>query len=108
MGFRRSPDRIAAARAWSRFVEHYAALLSAAGIPARITATITDWDEFLAHGYQPAHPGDFAVEQLNETQYSSLLEFASNYFAAGYEFFTPSALRAEHQAALRARFGPGA
>jgi hypothetical protein len=35
------------------------------------------------------------------------VELAANYFAAGYEFYTPLALRADDQAALQARFGDG-
>jgi hypothetical protein len=33
-----------------------------------------------------------------------LKELVGNYFQAGYEFFTPLALKPEDQAALRARF----
>ncbi len=59
------------------------------------------------HSQLTGDPSGFAVDQLTPAQYSSLVEFASNYFAAGYEFYMPSALRAEDQKALRMRFGSG-
>ena len=42
---------------------------------------------------------------LTPLQYESLKELVGNYFHAGYEFDTPSALKPDDQAALRARFG---
>ena len=107
MGFRRSPDRGAAQKAWRRFVEANAAVIAAAGLPPTATASVTDWDDFLTHGYLVGGPGAFSVDQLSPAQYASLAELAGNYFAAGYEFYTPMALRAEDQAALRARAGGG-
>ena len=107
MGFRRSPDRVAAERAWRRFVEGNAAVIAAAGLPPAATASIADWDDFLTHGYLAGDPGTFRVDQLSPAQYASLAELAANYFAAGYEFYAPIALRAEDQAALRARFAGG-
>jgi hypothetical protein len=47
----------------------------------------------------------FMAPQL--AQYAALVELAANYFAAGYEFYTPIALRLDDQAALRTRFGNG-
>lgn len=107
MGFHRSPDRLAAAETWRRFVERNAAVRSAAGLPPAVTESVAAWDDFLMHGYLAGDPGGFAVDQLTPAQYSSLVELASNYFAAGYEFYMPSALRPEDQKALRTRFGSG-
>ena len=72
-----------------------------------MTESVAAWDDFLMHGYLAGDPGSFAVDQLTPAQYSSLVELASNYFAAGYEFYMPSALRPEDQKALRTRFGSG-
>lgn len=107
MGFHRSPGRLAAAETWRRFVERNAAVRSAAGLPPAVTESVAAWDDFLMHGYLAGDPRIFAVDQLTPAQYSSLVELASNYFAAGYEFYMPSALRPEDQKALRARFGSG-
>lgn len=70
-------------------------------------ASVADWDDFLMHGYILGDADGFAIDQLTPAQYSSLVEFVSNYFAAGYEFCAPSGLRVEDQEALRARFGSG-
>ena len=107
MGYRRSPDQVAAARNWRHFVERNAAVVAATGLPPLATASIAEWDDFLMHGYVSGDPGAFDVDQLSAAQYASLVEFAANYFAAGYEFYTPMALRVDDQAALRARFGGG-
>jgi hypothetical protein len=107
VGFHRSPSRIAAAEAWRAFVERNAGIVSAAGLPPAVTASVADWDDFLMHGHILGGADGFAINQLAPAQYSSLVEFASNYFAAGYEFYAPSALRVEDQEALGARFGSG-
>jgi len=107
MGYRRSPDRVAAERDWQRFVERNAAVIAAAGLPSLATAGVAEWDDFLMHGYLASDPGGFCADQLSPAQYASLVELAANYFAAGYEFYTPIALHPEDQAALRARFGDG-
>jgi hypothetical protein len=104
VGFRRSPDRIAAARNWQRFVENNSRVIGATGLPAAATASIENWDDFLMHGFLASDPGRFSVDQLTSQQYHSLAELVSNYFQAGYEFFTPMALSIEDQDALRARF----
>ena len=103
---RRSPARISAARRWTQFVEHNAHVVSAAGLPPAVTAKVADWDAFLVHGHLASDPGDFAIDRLTPAQYASLVELTYNYFAAGYEFHPPSALRVEDQARLRARFDP--
>ena len=107
MGFRRSPDPIAAGRAWRRFVERNAHVITRTGLPPIATASITNWDDFLMHGYLAGDPGGFDVGRLAPTEYSAVVELTTNYFTAGYGFFTPMALHVEDQAALRARFGAG-
>ena len=106
MGFRRSPDQVKAERAWSRFVERNAATIRDAGLPSAAIERPTAWDDLLLHGYVVGDPGAFALEQLNHAQYSAIVQLATNYFAAGYEFYSPTALRSSDQDALRARFGP--
>jgi hypothetical protein len=107
VGYRRSPDRITAARAWRNFIDYNARVISAAGLPRTATVTVASWDHFLVHGHLAGEPAGFTVDELTDAQYSLLVEFVSNYFGAGYEFFTPLALRVEDQLRLRARFdGP--
>ena len=95
MGFRRSPGRLAAARKWQHFVSANARLLRATGLPPAVTTSIQNWDDFLMHG---------SVEPLTPSQSESLKELVGNYFHAGYELYTPLALRPDDQAGLRARF----
>ena len=104
MGLRRSPGRIAAARDWQHFVSANARVLGATGLPPAATTSIENWDDFLIHGFLASDPGAFSVEQLTPLQYESLKELVGNYFHAGYEFYTPLALKPDDQAALRARF----
>ena len=104
MAFQRSPGRVAATRDWQRFVTANAHVLATTGLPPAATASIENWDDFLMHGFLTADPGAFSIGQLTPLQYESLKEFVSNYFHAGYEFYTPMALKPEDQAALRARF----
>ena len=95
MGFRRSPGRIAAAHNWQHFLSANARVLGATGLPPAVSTSIENWDDFLMHG---------SIDQLTPLQYESLVELAGNYFHAGYEFYTPLALKPDDQAALRARF----
>jgi hypothetical protein len=104
MGFRRSPEAVAAARTWKEFVSRNAALVDATGLPPAALATVVDWDDFLTHGYVVGDPARFAVEQLSPAQYDALVQLAAHYFGAGYEYYTPIALRPDDQAALRDRF----
>lgn len=104
VGFHRSPDRLAAARRWGRFVERNAHVIDRAGLPPAVTASIANWDDFLLHGSLASDPAEFAVAQLTSDQYASLVALATSYFAAGYEFYAPSALRPDDQEQLRARF----
>ena len=104
VGFRLSPGRIAAARNWQRFVSANARLLGATGLPPAATASIENWDDFLMHGFLASDPGACSIERLTPLQYQSLKELVGNYFHAGYEFYTPLALKPDDQASLRARF----
>jgi hypothetical protein len=107
VGFRRSPDRIAAERNWQRFVERNADTIARAGLPPQATATIAAWDDLLMHGHLEEDRDGFRVEDLTAGQYAALVMLASSYFAAGYEFYPPTALHAEDQETLRSRFGSG-
>ena len=107
MGHRRSPGRVAAERAWQRFVEHNGSIITAAGLPPLPMTSVTAWDDFLMHGYVASDPGRFDVDHLTPAQYASLAELVSNYFAAGYEFYIPVALHVDDQAILRAGFDAG-
>ncbi len=104
MGFHRSPDRLAASGHWRRFVERNAQAIAAAGLPPAVMADIANWDDVLAHGSLTHDPAGFTIDRLTSDQYASLVGLAESYFAAGYEFFAPSALRPEDQERLRARF----
>ena len=77
MGFRRSPDRTAAARAWKHFVDRNAHFIGAFGLPPAATATIEAWDDLLMHGFLADDPGRFAVDQLTSQQYRSLVELSA-------------------------------
>ena len=96
---------MAAVRDWQHFVSTNARLFGATGLPPTATTSIEDWDDFLMHGCLAFDPGACSVEQLTPVQYESLKELVGNYFHAGYEFYTPLALKPADQAALRARFG---
>ena len=87
---------MAAAREWQRFLSANARAVGATRLPPAITSSIENWDDFLMHG---------SIDQLTPSQYESLVELAGNYFHAGYEFYTPLALKPDDQAALGARFG---
>jgi hypothetical protein len=104
VGFHRSPDRLAAENGWRRFVERNAHVIEQAGLPPLVTASISNWDDMLMYGSLAGDPAGFAVAQLTPDQYASLVVLTTSYFAAGYEFFVPSALRLEDQEQLRARF----
>ena len=104
MGFHRSPDRLGAARHWLRFVERNAQTIADAGLPPAVMADIANWDDVLVQGSLTRDPAGFMIDRLTPDQYASLVGLAESYFAAGYEFFAPSALRTEDQEHLRARF----
>ena len=85
-------------------MERNAHVIDRAGLPPAVTASIANWDDFLMHGSLASNPAEFAVAQLTSDQYASLVALATSYFAAGYEFYAPSALRPDDQEQLRARF----
>lgn len=107
MGFRRSKARIAAGRQWMSFVARNARVIRVAGLPEAVTGSIGCWDDFLLCGYADLGQGvgRYSVDQLSETQYVALTKLVDSYFAAGYEYFTPRALRSEDQQGLNARYG---
>jgi hypothetical protein len=47
------------------------------------------------------------VDQLSDEQYAALLQFVDSYFAGGYEYFTPVALRDEDRRRLEMRYRTG-
>ncbi len=110
MGYRRSRRRIAAAQAWASFVSRNAQVIREAGLPEPVVESIAHWDEFLLHGRLDWHPDltGFSVDRLSEVQYRALTQLVDSYFATGYEYFTPLALRPGEREGLDARYGPGA
>jgi hypothetical protein len=98
---------VAAGKNWERFVQSNARLVEASCLPPDVIATIESWDDLLMHGFLAGDPGGFSLEQLSPEHYRALVELAHNYFDAGYEFYSPSGLHADDQAALRHRFGSG-
>ena len=107
MSSRRSPREIKAAETWARFVAANAEQLSAAGLPELATESIAHWDDLLMHGRFAHHhdPAGFSIPALTEPQYSAYVAVVDSYFACGYEYFTPRALRDEDQQRLAARHG---
>ncbi|HKO96514.1 MAG TPA: hypothetical protein VJU86_05970 [Pyrinomonadaceae bacterium] len=104
MGYRRSKDNIEAARNWSTF--RNSRVVEAVGLPEAVTESLNHWDDFLMHGYldHHDHPTRFIVDELSDEQYSALLQFVDSYFASGYEYFTPLALRDEDRRRLEMRY----
>jgi hypothetical protein len=43
---------------------------------------------------------------MSEAQYERLTQIVDSYFAAGYAYFTPVALRREERQVFDARYGP--
>ena len=97
MGYRRSKEKVGAARNWSTFVARNRRVVEAVGLPQVVTESINHRDDFLVHGYLDHHddPTGFTVDQLSEERYTALLQFVDSYFASGYEYFAPTALRDE-------------
>jgi hypothetical protein len=81
-------------------------MVTAAGIPAAIFGSIGRFDDFLRRGHadHDTDPSEFRVDSLTPAQYDALVTVTESYFAAGYEWFTPSALRTTDQDSLRMRF----
>ena len=86
---------------------HNNEVIRAAGLPESVINPISRWDDFLMHGYVDHHddPSRFTVDELSEEQYYALVQLVESYFAFGYEYFTPMALRSEDQQLLYDRFG---
>jgi hypothetical protein len=104
---RKSPQKAAARREWERFVNSNQPVIASTGLPDSIFSSVDHFDTFLSHGCLDQHvdPSSFRVEALNSTQYDALVTLTESYFAAGYEWFTPVALRAADQDNLAKRFG---
>jgi len=107
MGYRRSKLKAQATLDWDRFVTNNKEVIRAAGLPELLTQSIRHWDDFLLHGYLDHHddPSGFTVREVSEEQYRALLQVVESYFAMGYEYYTPIALRSEDQQILYDRFG---
>ncbi len=107
MPYRRSPNRDNATHAWDCFVSAYTPVIAACGIPIAYLASIDHFDDFLVHGCLANHRDDtdFQIEHLSPDQCAELFLLVASYFAAGYEWFTPVALRPAEQHRLASRFG---
>jgi hypothetical protein len=105
---RRSPN-IAAARAWDRFVSANAPIIAASGIPSACLASPDHFDDFLLHGRLAHHADDtdFRIESVDADRYGKLVLLVESYFAAGYEWVTPTVLRPAERERLSSRFGDG-
>ena len=106
MTYRKSPQKAAAKCEWDRFVSSNQPVIASTGLPDSIFRSVDHFDNFLSHGCLDHHldPSSFRVEALNSTQYDALVTLTESYFAAGYEWFTPAALRAADQDNLAKRF----
>lgn len=71
------------------------------------TASVAHWDDLLMHGAFDHHadPSHFSINALTSSQHAAYTQLADSYFAAGYEFFMPTALRTEDLEWLAARHG---
>jgi hypothetical protein len=106
MTHRKSPHKAAAKQQWDRFVTNNQPIITASGIPAAIFDAIDQFDDLLRRGYadHDSDPNGFRVDTLNPSQYNALVTLTESYFAAGYEWFLPLALRPADQETLRMRF----
>jgi hypothetical protein len=107
MGNRRAPEQVKSRRDWRDFVARNRALIDAAGLPLIVVESDEHWNDFLDHGYLDHHdnPTGFTVDQINERQYKALVQLVESYFAAGYDYFTPTALRGKEQRLMNNNFG---
>ena len=108
MGFRSSRARTAARSEWESFVANNAHVIRVAGLPHAVTESIACWDDFLRRGTAEIglDRARFTVDGMSEAQYAGLTQIVDSYFAAGYAYFTPVALRSEERQVLDARYGP--
>ena len=106
MGSRRSPEQTRAEREWSGFVAANLGRLQAAGLPALAGRSVAHWDDLLMHGRLENHedPSHFEIGGLTDDQYAVFVDLVESYFLAGYEYFTPVALKIEDQDRLCRRF----
>ncbi len=106
MSHRRSPHKAKAKRQWADFVAENRGRVAAAGLPSLATETVDHWDDLLRHGYFDHHldPAQFKVQDLTDEQYAELVNLVESYFLGGYEYFRPTALKADDQARLESRF----
>jgi hypothetical protein len=67
---------------------------------------VAHWDDLLRYGHfkYQADPSHFALGSLTEHQYRVFVDLVESYFLAGYEYFTPTALKLEDQSRLTRRF----
>src|SRR5262245_28851447 len=107
MSVRRSPDQERAEGEWARFVAANLKRIDAAGLPRLATHSVSHWDDLLLHGHFKHHadPSSFAIGSLREDQYTAFVHLVESYFLAGYEYFTPTALKLEDRRRLASRFG---
>ena|SRR5688572_19212984 len=107
MGYRRSSAQTKAERAWAGFVDANLKRLEAAGLPLLASRSVDHWDRLLMQGHFDHHedPSHFQIESLTDDQYSVFVDLVESYFLAGYEYFTPLALKIEDQDRLGSRFG---
>ena len=107
MGTRRSPRQARAARDWAAFVAANVTRFQAAGLPVLASRSVGHWDDLLLHGRFAHHadPTAFELGTLRADQYATLVDLAESYFAAGYEYFTPTGLKPEDRDRLGGRFG---
>jgi hypothetical protein len=106
MRYRRSPDSAEASRNWERFLNANAALIAESGLPGWVTKSSDRFTDFLMHGYLDHHPDParFNVDQLSDAEYGGLVRLTEAYFAAGYGYLSPMALRRGGTEKLEALF----
>ena len=106
MTYRKSPQKAAAKRDWDRFIGSNQPVIASTGLPDSVFASVDQFDAFLSRGSLDSHidPSNASVDALNSTQYDALVTLTNSYFAAGYDWFAPVALRAADQDSLARRF----
>ena len=107
MNYRKSAPDATWKRAWRSFVAKNGGLFDAAGLPLLARETAEHLGDLLTHGIFDHHadPSGFSTDSLSEDQYRAVVSLATNYFAAGFPWSTPMALRQRDQNRLQKRFG---
>ena len=77
-------------------------MIASTGLPDSIFTSIDQFDDFLSRGC--VDTGNVRVEAFTASQYDALVTLTESYFAAGYEWFSPAALRAAEQDNQAMRF----